>query len=205
LKPENIFVTSDGLVKVLDFGIARLREGSGSEGGDATRTGAMLGTPAFMAPEQARSRWEWVDAKTDLWAIGATMFTTLSGEFVHKAETATELLVAAATQRALPLRSSAPDVPASVAAIVDRALEFEKADRWQDARAMQSAIAAVMRDRAEVTTTTVLGHGPPREPAAALSAQGPLPEAKPVRKTVVMSGQERGERLGAGMDEHSER
>jgi len=73
LKPDNVFLTTDGRVKILDFGIARLRETT--EAADATRSTSMLGTPAFMAPEQARSRWDWVDARTDLWAVGATMST----------------------------------------------------------------------------------------------------------------------------------
>jgi serine/threonine-protein kinase len=105
----------------------------------------MLGTPAFMAPEQARSRWEWVDARTDLWAVGATMFTTLTGQFVHQGETATEILVAAATSRARPLKSVMPEVPESVAALIDRALAFEQASRWPDARSFQVMVGAAMR------------------------------------------------------------
>ncbi len=64
LKPENVFLTQDGQVKVLDFGIARLRELRDTNA--ATRTGSLLGTPAFMAPEQARGRWDDVDERTDL-------------------------------------------------------------------------------------------------------------------------------------------
>ena len=142
LKPDNVFLTTDGRVKILDFGIARLRETT--EAADATRSTSMLGTPAFMAPEQARSRWDWVDARTDLWAVGATMFTLLSGQFVHEAPTVTEILVAAATQRPRPIRSVAPEVPESVAAIIDRALAFEQAQRWPDARTMQAAIGALL-------------------------------------------------------------
>jgi serine/threonine protein kinase len=147
VKPDNVFLTNDGGVKVLDFGIARLRESSAAA--DATRSSAMLGTPAFMSPEQARSRWDWVDARTDLWAVGATMFTMLSGEFVHEAGTATEILVAAATQRSRPMRSVVPQVPESVAAVIDRALAFDPAERWQDARSMQAAVQAAMIDVAK--------------------------------------------------------
>jgi serine/threonine-protein kinase len=155
LKPDNLFITTDGAVKVLDFGIARLRESS--DLADATRSSAMLGTPAFMAPEQARSRWEWVDARTDLWAVGATMFTTLTGQFVHQGETATEILVAAAVNRARPLKSVMPDVPESVAALIDRALAFEQASRWPDARSFQVMTAAAMRGaKAEASPPTSL-------------------------------------------------
>lgn len=143
IKPDNIFLTNDGIVKVLDFGIARLREFG--ESADATRSSAMLGTPAFMAPEQARSRWEWVDARTDIWAVGATMFTSLTGHFVHHAMTVTELLVTAATMPARPIRSLMPELSEGVAAIIDRAIAYEQGQRWPDARAMQAAIGFALQ------------------------------------------------------------
>src|SRR5262245_22960662 len=83
LKPENLFLTTSSDLKVLDFGIARMRE-LPAEGHTRTRLGALLGTPAFMAPEQARGRWDEVDARTDIWAVGATLFTLLTGRFVHQ-------------------------------------------------------------------------------------------------------------------------
>jgi hypothetical protein len=73
------------------------------------------------------------------------MFTTLTGQFVHQGETATEILVAAATSRARPLKSVMPEVPESVAALIDRALAFEQASRWPDARSFQVMITAAMR------------------------------------------------------------
>jgi serine/threonine-protein kinase len=185
LKPDNVFLTTDGKVKILDFGIARLREAADAV--DATRSTSMLGTPAFMAPEQARSRWDWVDARTDLWAVGATMFTMLTGEFVHEAPTVTEILVAAATQRPRPLRSVAPEVPENVAAIVDRALAFEQSQRWQDARSMQAAIGALLAvgpfgsmrssamPNASLRTTQPLDPPPPKPSApAAIAPSAPL-------------------------------
>lgn len=152
LKPDNVFLTTDGKVKILDFGIARLREAEAAA--DATRSSSMLGTPAFMAPEQARSRWDWVDARTDLWAVGATMFTLLSGEFVHEAPTVTEILVAAATQRPRFIRSVVPEVPENVAAVIDRALAFEQAHRWPDARSMQAAIGSILAEGPTGSTRT---------------------------------------------------
>ncbi len=66
LKPENLFLTKDGQLKVLDFGIARLRELAAGQSPGATCAGSLLGTPAFMAPEQARAHWQEVDERTDL-------------------------------------------------------------------------------------------------------------------------------------------
>jgi serine/threonine-protein kinase len=138
LKPENLFLTRRGELKVLDFGIARLREGASSS--SATRTGSMMGTPAFLPPEQARGYWNKVDARTDLWAVGATMFTLLTGRYVHEAETINTLLLAAMTEPAPRLATVQSDAAPSLAAIVDRALAFAQEDRWQSAQEMQSAL-----------------------------------------------------------------
>ncbi len=136
VKPENLFLTVDGQLKVLDFGIARLGGASTS----ATITGTALGTPAFMAPEMALGKQERVDARTDLWAVGATMFNLLTGRFVQEGDTANEVLVRAATTRVVPVRSLAPELPEGLAAIVDRALSFESASRWPDAASFQAAV-----------------------------------------------------------------
>jgi hypothetical protein len=138
IKPENLFVTDDGDLYVLDFGIARLVETTESE--SATRTGSSIGTPAFMAPEQALGRRREIDGQTDLWAVGATMFTCLSGAHVHSAETGSECIIYAATRPARPLRSVLPGARPVVQAVVDRALAFRKQDRWADAREMQVAV-----------------------------------------------------------------
>jgi serine/threonine-protein kinase len=147
LKPENIFLCRDGVVKVLDFGIARVREASGGNGaGKQTMTNAgPMGTPAFMPPEQARGRWTDVGPRTDLWAIGATMFTLLTGRLVHEAETVNELLLAAMTKPAPSLASVIPGVSTALAGIVDRALAYSATDRWADAATMQSAVRLVLR------------------------------------------------------------
>ena len=117
VKPENVFLTREGTVKILDFGIARLRELVASSAGadrarkrDAppawtTQVGATMGTPAFMPPEQARGRWDDVDARTDVWAVGASMFALLTGRYVHEASSVNEQLLAAMTSPAAPIRS----------------------------------------------------------------------------------------------------
>ena len=110
IKPENLFITQVGQLKVLDFGIARVFEAQRGRA-TTTRAGVVMGTPAFMAPEQARARWDEVDGRTDLWAVGATMFTLLSGRHVHEGVSGNEQLILSATTPAPSLASVEPDVP----------------------------------------------------------------------------------------------
>jgi hypothetical protein len=142
IKPPNLFVTRDGTLKVLDFGIARVRDSMTGSSAHQTGTGMLLGTPAFMAPEQALARASEIDARADIWAAGATLFTLLSGTTVHEAETAPHLLVKLATQPARSLAEAVPGVPPAIVAVVDRALAFDKAHRWPTALAMRDALAA---------------------------------------------------------------
>jgi serine/threonine-protein kinase len=141
VKPENVFLTRTGQVKLLDFGIAKLREVSVNM--SETRHGSALGTPGFMAPEQARGRWTEVDARTDLWAMGATMFRLLTGRTVHVGETANEAMIAAATVPAPSLGELRPELSADLVALVDRALAFEPPARWQSALDMQAHLRQV--------------------------------------------------------------
>ncbi|MGD0529010.1 MAG: serine/threonine-protein kinase [Polyangiaceae bacterium] len=142
IKPANLFVTNLGDLKVLDFGIARLRDATMNA---ITQAGTMLGTPAFMAPEQARGVTKEIDGQTDVFAVGATLFALISGHLVHEADSATMLLIQAGTKPARSLRTVAEDVPASITAIVDKALEFTKPARWNDAAAMRDALAEAYR------------------------------------------------------------
>ncbi len=142
IKPENIFFTHEREVKVLDFGIARLQDQARKSGqvASASATAGAMGTPAFMPPEQALGRMDDVDALSDVWAAGATMYTLLSGVLVHDHETPNEVLIAAATRPAPPLASVAHDIPDEICEVVDRALAFQKSQRWSSARAMQYAL-----------------------------------------------------------------
>lgn len=144
IKPSNLFVNEALELKVLDFGIARMVDEVSSA--TSTKTGQMVGTPAFMPPEQALSRPRDVDARTDLWAVGATMFTLLSGHHVHLAESSSEHLVKAATVPARSLAKALPGVPANVESLVAKALAFSKDDRWPDARTMRTEVARVRLD-----------------------------------------------------------
>jgi serine/threonine-protein kinase len=153
LKPSNVFLSTHGL-KLLDFGVARLREISADEAA-ITRTGAMLGTPAFMAPEQARGHWRDVDARTDIWAVGAILFVLLSGRYVHEGRTPNELLIASATQPAVSLARFVADAPAALVALVDRALLQDKELRWPDATSMLTELRAIQATVPESASVTI--------------------------------------------------
>jgi eukaryotic-like serine/threonine-protein kinase len=150
LKPDNLFLNRDGQLKVLDFGIARLQELRDEL--VKTQAGALLGTPAFMAPEQARARWDLVDARTDLWAVGATLFTLLTGRFVHEAGTMNEALAMAVTQAPRPIASVLPGIHPLVAEVVDRALAYNPQQRYADARMMQEAVQTAYSALDEMAT-----------------------------------------------------
>jgi len=145
IKPANLFLTNDGHVKVLDFGIARLLEAS-SGGQQLTQSGAALGTPSFMPPEQARGRWEQVDARTDVWAVGATAYALLRGDRPRHAETTQEEMLLAMTQPLEPLARVVPGIAPEIAAVVDRAVAHERDARWPDAAAMRRALASLLED-----------------------------------------------------------
>ncbi len=140
LKPDNLIVGSDGAICVVDFGIAYLE--SQGPGPRMTVQGYAMGTPSFMAPEQARGDIDAVGERTDIWSLGATMFSLLTGRDVFIGSPQA-VLVATVTRQAPPVRSLAPKVPPAIAAIVDRALAFDPSERWQSARGMQLAIAGL--------------------------------------------------------------
>ena len=140
IKPDNIFLTTTGRLKVLDFGFAQMKSGFRTE---QTATGFLLGTPGFMAPEQAVGNRPQIDEQTDIWAVGATMFLLLTGQPVHGGESPAEMLVAAANYAVRPISTIDPGLPTKLASLVDRSLAFDKKDRWEGAHAMQAALRAV--------------------------------------------------------------
>ncbi len=172
IKPANIFLTTDGTLKVLDFGIARLRDDTGSH---ATVPGSVMGTPAFMAPEQLTGKGDAVDAQTDLWAVGATLFTLLAGALVHEGENALQVIAAAATRPARSLSSIASEVPKPIADVIDRALRSEKSERWENAAAMRTALSSAVE---QVTGAPVAPL--PRRPASAHRAAVSPTQVTPV-------------------------
>ncbi len=149
IKPANLLLTPEGELRVLDFGIARVMELSENPS-LVTRSGAVLGTIFFMAPEQALGVRDDIDARADVWAVGATMFTLLCGQFVHRARTVNEALVQAATQPAPPIEKQCPNLPPAVAAVINRALSFDRHHRYADAGAMRAALQRATAGQLEV-------------------------------------------------------
>jgi eukaryotic-like serine/threonine-protein kinase len=147
IKPANVFVTRSGHAKLLDFGLARIRDGAISL--IPTAQGVIMGTAGYMAPEQARGTPDQVDARTDLFAIGAVMFRAMSGKRIHEKQTAFDMTVAAMKEQAPSLSTVMPEAGPLLVAAVDRSLAFDKAARWQDARAMFAALRDAYQEQRE--------------------------------------------------------
>ena len=137
LKPQNVFVCDDGVLKLLDFGVARVFDRTSQS--KLSMFGLVLGTPSFMSPEQALGSRDKVDHRSDIWSFGATLFTALTGETVHLGANVQAKLLAAATVKARSIAMVMPDLPAGIAAAIDMSLRFKKEDRWQTVDAMRRA------------------------------------------------------------------
>jgi serine/threonine-protein kinase len=139
IKPDNIMIErGSGRALVTDFGIARPVERS-SATDRLTLEGQLLGTAAFMSPEQAAG--EPVDGRSDLYSLGAVGFYVLSGRAPFDERTIEALLVALFTRAAPPVATARPDVPAALATVIDRCLARQPYDRYPSAEAMAEALA----------------------------------------------------------------
>jgi serine/threonine protein kinase/lipopolysaccharide biosynthesis regulator YciM len=127
LKPQNVMSDKDGRVYVMDFGIARSLEHQGM-----TQTGALMGTPEYMSPEQAKG--EKVDARSDLFALGIIFYEMLTGNSPFKAETAMAMMFKRTQVRATPLSQLNIGVPPVISDIVSKCLEIKTEERYQSAR-----------------------------------------------------------------------
>jgi serine/threonine-protein kinase len=146
LKPENLFVVEKpgqpSAVKILDFGISKVLAGvrfapSGERG---TTVGTVMGTPAYMSPEQARGEVQLLDARTDLYAAGVVLYELLAGVPPFEGDNPYAVVAAVLEGKHTALRKARPDVPAAVAAVVERAMARDAKDRFADAAAMREAI-----------------------------------------------------------------
>jgi transcriptional regulator with AAA-type ATPase domain/serine/threonine protein kinase len=141
IKPANLFLSETGELKALDYGLCRGL--AAARGLDFTGNVA-IGTPAFMAPEQAGRLWGDIDGRTDLWSLGATLFLLATGRTVHDAPP-DALRQLAQRVDARSLAAVAPELTPEFAAVVDRALARDPALRWQSADQMLEALIEAHR------------------------------------------------------------
>ena len=185
IKPANVMLEREsGSVKIMDFGIARVADGS------RTRTGLVLGTPSYMSPEQLAGLQ--VDGRSDLYSLGAMLFQLLTGHLPHQSESMATLMHQITNQPAPDIRRLRPELPESLALIVALALEKRPELRYQRGDLMAQDLEAVLSQiPVELANSTGATPPPPAgqafERTLRLQSQGavhnPLPPADPASKT----------------------
>ncbi len=166
IKPDNIFlahVDDEIIVKVLDFGIAKIRE-SGSMAGSMTvpaapmtQTGQVIGTPLYMAPEQINGA-KHVDARCDVYAMGVTLFALLAGSPPHiNIKSVAQLLHTLVNAPTVPLRQMAPWIPENLATIVDKARAKDVGNRYPDAAALHAELVHFLPEGTKLRSDMLVG------------------------------------------------
>ncbi|NMC70735.1 MAG: serine/threonine protein kinase [Myxococcales bacterium] len=210
LKPDNLFVTRvgdrDDFVKILDFGISKVM-GHPTLGGPAanlTRTGSVVGTPAYMAPEQARGARD-IDARVDIYATGVILYEMLTGRRPFEADTFNEVLWKIWNDPVTAPRALRPDLPPPVETVVLRAMARDREDRYGSAREfreeLQRALAAARRGEIappeQQRTVETPPAGLPTAVALPLGAPAPTltPKAGTLENERPPAARDRGRRL----------
>jgi serine/threonine-protein kinase len=145
IKPSNLFVCQKGsgrsVVKVLDFGISKAHQGPGGAADlSLTKTGTVMGSPLYMSPEQMASA-KYVDARTDVWSLGVTLFELVSGRTPFRGESMTELIASVLQGEPLSVRDVRPDLPQSIVPAITKALEKDRNRRYANVAELAAAIA----------------------------------------------------------------
>ena len=181
VKPGNVLVQPDGRVKVTDFGIAKAADSGGEE---LTRTGMVVGTARYLAPEQVDGRV--VDERVDIYSLGLVLYEMLCGRAPFEADTDIATAVARLTAPPSPIRLECPAVSPGLELVIDRALARDPAERWPSALAFRDALAQYRTDgRTAPVDPTIPVRLPPR-PAVAAPAEptGRAPVATSQRPAV---------------------
>lgn len=152
IKPENIMVRPDGYIKVLDFGLAKLIQPKSFHISDSeemtrefnsTHPGAIMGTAAYMSPEQTRGTK--VDIRTDLWSLGVVIYETLTGQKPFSGETSTDIMAAVLREEPRSLSSHLENVPAELEWIVSKSLEKKPESRYQTASELRADLEKIKK------------------------------------------------------------
>ncbi len=160
LKPANLFVTRAGdgrpCIKVLDFGISKITEPNNGNTPVLTNTETIMGTPCFMSPEQLRSTRD-VDARTDIWSIGAILYAVLTGAPPYDGESNADVSAKIIRDPAPSLEKAREDAPAGLADIVSTCLQKDPAERYADVGELAQALATVdARDSAKASAARIV-------------------------------------------------
>jgi serine/threonine protein kinase len=186
LKPDNVFLLSQmgrkNFVKLLDFGIAKLVDPQSGAG--LTETGALMGTPEYMSPEQAAGRISEIGRRSDIYSLGVLMYRLASGRVPFAGPSTAETMVAHLQQKVPPPREIEPSIPASYEMVILKALEKKREDRWQSMSELHDAIASCMK---QLGLSTELPAADP-EPAGPLPAPEPTPQQAAIPLTSTWSG-----------------
>ncbi len=154
LKPHNVLLEADGTPKLTDFGLAKL---TGSDRGTTlTRSGELLGTPCYMAPEQIRAERGRIDERTDVYGLGATIYHMLTGKVPFDARSVTSVFAKIINDPPRPLRELRPDIPTDLETIVLKCLEKEPEERYPGARALARDLSRFLKDL-DITAQRVSG------------------------------------------------
>jgi serine/threonine protein kinase len=148
LKPENLFLTRDGRIKILDFGLAKLIEADTSAAVDTTEAGRVLGTAAYMSPEQARG--DAVDARTDIFSLGVILYELISGRRAFTGDTPADVLSAVIKDDPPPLSEGEINTPPGVDRIVRRCLEKDRDLRFRTAHDLAFALEGLSLSHSDV-------------------------------------------------------